>query len=119
MQRHALAAHLHQVLLAEQHRAAAGPLGELDQLQQGALAGAGMAGDEQHFTGRDREADVAERDVAAGVLLADIVETQDRHGEAPRLASRDAAVSPERWAAASAVILLPSAPAARRCAKGG
>ena len=35
-----------------------GPLGELDQLEQRALAGAGMAGDEQHLARRDREADI-------------------------------------------------------------
>jgi hypothetical protein len=56
-----------------------GPLGELDQFQQRALACARMPGDEQHFARGDREAHLAERNVAPRVLLADIVEAQDRH----------------------------------------
>src|SRR3546814_5600071 len=55
VQRDAPAAHLHQVALGEQHRAAAGPLGQMDQLEQGALAGAGMAGHEQHLARPDVE----------------------------------------------------------------
>ncbi len=80
VQRHAAAAHLEQVSLAEQHRAATGPLGKMDQLEQGALARPGVPGDEQHLADVDIEADVLQRDPAAQVLLADGVETQDGHG---------------------------------------
>src|SRR3546814_2126585 len=48
VQRDAPAAHLHQVALGEQHRAATRALGQVDQLEQGALAGAGMARSEEH-----------------------------------------------------------------------
>src|SRR5690606_38562096 len=76
----AATADLEQVALAEQHRAAAGPLGQVDEPEQGALAGAGMPGDEEHFTGVNAEADAIQRDVAAWILLADVVEAQDlRH----------------------------------------
>src|SRR5690606_19235232 len=60
MQRHPAAAHPEQVAFTEQHRAAAGPFSEMDELEQGALAGTRMAGNEQHFPGLDFEADVAE-----------------------------------------------------------
>ncbi|KAG1316927.1 hypothetical protein G6F63_015874 [Rhizopus arrhizus] len=77
--RHIAATHLQQVALVEHHRATAGPLGEVDQLEQGALARTGMAGDEQHLARRDLEADIDQRLVATGVLFADIVEAQDTH----------------------------------------
>ena len=73
------AAHLQQIALGEQHRAAAGPLGEVDQPEQRALAGPRVPGDEQHLAGGDVEVDVRQRDAAAGVLLADIVESQNAH----------------------------------------
>ena len=79
VQRDAPAAHLEQVLFAEQHRAAAGALGQMDQLEQRALAGAGVASDEQHLARRHREADFAQRFMAAAVPLADVVEAQDAH----------------------------------------
>ncbi len=79
MPRNTAAAYLQQVALIEDHRAAAGPLVEMDQLEQGALARTGMTGNEQHFPGGDIEADVHQCLVAAGILFADIVKTQDAH----------------------------------------
>src|SRR5690606_29214126 len=73
-------AHLEQVAVVEHDRAAAGALGQVDQLEQGALAGAGVAGEEQHLARRDVETDLGERDAPTGILLADAVETQDGHG---------------------------------------
>src|SRR3546814_15811706 len=54
--------------------------GQVDQLEQGALAGAGMAGHEQHLARPDVETHVRQRDVAARILLAHVVEAQDAHG---------------------------------------
>src|SRR6185437_7615793 len=90
---HITAAHLQQVALVEHHRAAAGPLVEVDQLEQGALARPGVTGDEQHFARRDLEADIGQGFVATGVLFADIVEAQDTH--APIMQDRrDRSVAP-------------------------
>ena len=98
----AAAAHLGQVALAEHHRAATRALGELDQLEQGALAGARMPGDEQHLAGIDRKAHLGQRHVPAGVGLADIVEAQDRHRGA---SGGQSPVSPEPPRPASAARL--------------
>ena len=51
----------------------------MDQLEQRALAGAGMTGDEQHFAGGDFETHVGQRVVTAGIAFADVVEAQDGH----------------------------------------
>src|SRR5690606_10657990 len=55
-------------------------LGKMDQLDQGALAGARVPGQEQHLAGGHVETDLGERNAPTGVLLADAVETQDGHG---------------------------------------
>src|SRR3546814_11780696 len=52
----------------------------MDQLEPGALAGSGMAGHEQHLARPDVETHVRQRDVAARLLLAHVVEAQDAHG---------------------------------------
>src|SRR5690606_16669558 len=77
--RHPAAAHLQQVALGEQHGAAGRALGQVDQLQQRALSGTGVAGDEQHLARLHFETDVRQRDMPSRVLLADVVEAQDRH----------------------------------------
>jgi hypothetical protein len=73
------AAHLGQVALAEQHRATAGAFTEVDELEQRALAGAGMAGDEEHLARGDFETHVGQCVVTAVVAFADVVEAQDGH----------------------------------------
>src|SRR5690606_6486926 len=77
--RHPAAAHLQQVAVGEEHGAAGRALGQVDQLEQRALAGAGVAGDEQHFARLHFETDLRQRDMPSRVLLADVVEAQDRH----------------------------------------
>src|SRR5690606_38349091 len=72
-------AHLQQAAVGEEHGAAGRALGQVDQLEQRALAGAGVAGDEQHCARLHFETDLRQRDMAAVVLLADVVEAQDRH----------------------------------------
>src|SRR5690606_13434582 len=77
--RHPAATHLQQVAVGEEHGAAGRALGQVDQLQQRALAGAGVPGDEKHFARLHFETDLRQRDMPPGVLLADVVEAQDRH----------------------------------------
>src|SRR5690606_32933808 len=74
------ATHALQVALAQQHGPAAGTLGQVDQLQQGALAGTRVPGDEQHLALVHAKADVDQGLVPAGVLLADVLESEDGHG---------------------------------------
>src|SRR5690606_8593198 len=54
---------------------AGGPLHRQQQAQQGALAGAGMAGDEEELAAPDLEGQLVQPDVAVGVALADVFET--------------------------------------------
>ena len=79
MQRNATTAHLQQVAATEDHGTTAGAFAQVDQLEQGALAGAGVAGDEQHLAFFDLETHVHQRRVAAGVLFADAFESQHAH----------------------------------------
>src|SRR5690606_21609660 len=51
-----------------------------DQLQQGALAGTGMPGDEQHLALVHAKADVDQGLVPTRILLADVLESEDGHG---------------------------------------
>src|SRR5688500_1044816 len=67
----------------------------MDELEQRAFSGARMAGDEQHFALCDLEADIGQRDMPAGVLLADVVEAQDAHrAEFGFVGDRDRAILP-------------------------
>src|SRR5690606_12155161 len=97
VQGNAPATDLEQVAFAEQHGAAAGALGQVDQPEQGALAGAGVAGDEEHFTRVDAEAHILQRDMPARVLLADVVETQDLRHRGTRVGGGESIACPTRW----------------------
>ncbi len=70
-----------EIALIDPDLAAGGPFQQADQLQQGALAGAGMTGEKGHLSGLDAEADPGQALVAAGVALADVVEVdhETRH----------------------------------------
>ena len=63
---------LAEVFAIEQHRAARGPVQRADDLQQGALAGAGRADDGDSFAARDFERHGAEHTYASGVTGARI-----------------------------------------------
>src|SRR5690606_36599617 len=95
------ATHALQVALAQQHRAAGGAFGQVDELEQGALAGAGMAGDEQHLALVHAEADIDQRLVPPGVLLGDVFESQDGHAAimrgCARRSDRDGDGRQESW----------------------
>src|SRR5690606_39064423 len=73
------------VLAVDDGLAARGALDQADELEQGGLAGARMAGDEHHLAALDLEADVLERVVLAGVALEDVAEL-DHGSEAGRTA---------------------------------
>ncbi len=60
---HAPVRQAHEVLVVDQKVAASRAFDPGQQPQQRALAGARVAGDEHHFTFRDREADIAQRDI--------------------------------------------------------
>ena len=66
------------VLAVDRHHAAGGPLDGGDELQQGALAGAGMPDQENQFTRLDGEVDPGQGFVSAGITLGDLAETD--HG---------------------------------------
>src|SRR5690606_26500624 len=60
-------------------------------LQQGALAGTGMPGDEQHLALVHAKADVDQGLVPTRILLADVLESEDGHGRdyaGPRTSAR-------------------------------
>ena len=74
MLRDAAAPHAREFAIVDGDVAARRPLGEADQLEQGALAGAGMAGHEGDFTRADLEADFGQCVESGLVALGDIVE---------------------------------------------
>lgn len=79
MQRNLPATHLEQVAFAQQHRALTRAFAEVNQFEQGTFAGAGVASHEQHLAVGHFEADIGQRLVATGVVLADVVKTQNGH----------------------------------------
>ncbi len=62
------------ILAVHEHSAGCRPLDRDQQFQQRGLAGAGMAGDEHQLPGLDREPDVAQRLMAAGIAFRDVAE---------------------------------------------
>ena len=71
---------LRQVAAVHQQLPAGGSLDEADEPQQGALAGPGVAGDEDHLAAVHLEADVGKPVVSAFVTLADVVEVDHPAG---------------------------------------
>ena len=62
-----------EILAVYQHLAAGRPLHKHDQLEQGALAGTAVPGEEYQFICIDGEADFAERLVAPGIAFGNAI----------------------------------------------
>src|SRR5690606_14851558 len=73
-----------QVLPGQQQLAAGGSFHRQQQTQQRALAGAGMAGDEEELAALHLEGQFMQSDMTVGIALADLVET-DHDGGLPAL----------------------------------
>jgi hypothetical protein len=72
--RHLAARNGRGVAPADQHLAAGGALDAGDELQERALARAGMSGQERHLAGLDAKAQVADGVAPAGIALEDLLE---------------------------------------------
>ena len=55
------------------------------QFQQGAFAGAGMAGDEYHFTGLYGKTQIIQGLMASWIFFTDAVKAQKSHGAFPEV----------------------------------
>ena len=66
---------LRQVLARQQQLAGGRPLHRQQQAQQGGLAGAGMAGDEEELAPAHAETQFVQPDMAIGIPLADLLES--------------------------------------------
>src|SRR5690606_29114884 len=79
------------VLAVDDHLAAGRPVDQGDQPEQGALAGARVAGHEHHFPPLDRQAQVAQRFLAAGKALGDVLDTDQSASSPSAVAGRSSA----------------------------